>query len=95
MSDASAAEAPKPLRVYTRDEVAREGSSPACLLIILENGVYDVTEFRRVHPGGEDIVWSFAGRDATSAFESISHSTRAHNMLPRYQVGILAPGNSR
>jgi cytochrome b involved in lipid metabolism len=82
-------EPPRPLREFTRAEVERESSTGARLLIILEDGVYDVTEFRKVHPGGEDILWSFAGRDASSAFESISHSTRAHNMLDKFKVGYL------
>ena len=82
---------PPPLRQYTRGEVELEGGKGGKMLVIIDDGVYDVTEFRKVHPGGEDVLWSFAGRDASSAFTAISHSTRAHNMMDKYKVGVVVP----
>lgn len=78
--------------MYTREEVQREGSNADHMLVIIDDGVYDITKFRTVHPGGEEILWTWAGRDATGAFYAISHSTRAHRMLDTYKVGTLAGG---
>lgn len=35
--------------------------------VVIHNYVYDVSEFGRVHPGG-DILYQFCGQDATAAF---------------------------
>lgn len=40
----------------TRSDVASKGCSVgSCILIILDNLVYDVTQFASEHPGGEDV----------------------------------------
>ncbi|KAH9381130.1 hypothetical protein HPB48_005544 [Haemaphysalis longicornis] len=44
--------------------------------------------FRR-HPGGEEILWEHAGRDATLAFMGTGHTREAVGLLQQYCVGIL------
>ena len=78
-------------KTLTRAEV-RESRDRA--LLVLYNGVYDVTAFGRTHPGGEAVISEFVGRDATSAFESVGHSTRARAMLERLRIGTLAPADT-
>ena len=82
--------APVPLRNYTRAEVEREGSTSDKVLIVIEDGVYDVSEFRKIHPGGVDVLTALMGRDATGAFAAVGHSTRAHSMMEKYKVGLLS-----
>ena len=50
--------------------------------------MYDVTEFRKRHPGGEDVLLVAAGRDATQVFETY-HPLRIHELLGKFQVGEL------
>lgn len=51
-----------------RAEVGLHSTRKSCWVIIYEN-VYDITEFLERHPGGASILLTYAGRDATEAFE--------------------------
>jgi nitrate reductase (NAD(P)H) len=57
-------------------------------LIIVNNEVYDCTEYLELHPGGMDSIMINAGGDATEDFTAI-HSTKATKMLKRYYIGDL------
>lgn len=46
--------------VYSREEVAQHSTSDDAWIII-DNFVYDITKFARVHPGGTKIVLDYAG----------------------------------
>jgi len=61
--------------------------------IIVRNGVYNLTEFLKQHPGGRDIILSRAGGDATSFF-TIRHggSTEQVAMIDRFRIGELPEG---
>ncbi len=50
-----------------RTEVARHNSRKSCWIIINDT-VYDVTEFLRNHPGGERAILVYAGKDASKEF---------------------------
>jgi cytochrome b involved in lipid metabolism len=79
------------LPALTRAEVAAFDTR---LLVIVGEGVYDVTEFSHVHPGGKAMLDSFAGRDGTDAFDSIhSHhpASKARAILATLKVARLAP----
>merc|ERR1711957_862103 len=56
--------------IYTMEEVKRHTTKADCWVVI--NGrVLDVTSFMPVHPGGENVLFGFAGKDATTMFNSI------------------------
>ncbi|KAJ1731669.1 hypothetical protein LPJ61_002418 [Coemansia biformis] len=57
--------------------------------IVISNRVYDVTKFLEEHPGGEEVILEYAGRDATEAFEDIGHSEDARDMLKDFFIGVL------
>lgn len=78
----------KPLRLYTRSEVASAASVESVLVIIL-NGVYDLTSFVELHPGGGSVLFAYVGRDATGGFEAIGHSVSAHEWMKQYKVGEI------
>ncbi|CAL1547216.1 unnamed protein product [Lymnaea stagnalis] len=73
---------------YSRTEVADHCSSESCWMVI-NNRVYDVTRFLRIHPGGDDIMLEYGGHDATSAFIDKGHSLDAYDMLAEYCIGVV------
>jgi len=50
--------------------------------VIIQNKVYDVTEFLPDHPGGAEIILRYAGRDATSVYEPIHPQDALEKNLP-------------
>ncbi|OKL61658.1 Cytochrome b2, mitochondrial [Talaromyces atroroseus] len=54
----------------TGQQVAQHHSKDSCWVIV-HGRAYDVTEFLPEHPGGQNIILKYAGRDATEAFEPI------------------------
>jgi sulfite reductase (NADPH) flavoprotein alpha-component len=57
-------------------EVAQRNNEKAGFWTILDQSVYDMTEFAELHPGGRTIVRAYAGIDASHAYE------RAHTQAP-------------
>ncbi|KAF9605163.1 hypothetical protein IFM89_014154 [Coptis chinensis] len=51
--------------------------------------VYDVTKFLEDHPGGDDVLLSATGKDATDDFEDVGHSSSARAMLDDFLVGDI------
>jgi cytochrome b involved in lipid metabolism len=49
--------------------------------------VYDVTKFLEHHPGGDDVLISATGKDATNDFEDVGHSVDAHNLMKDFEIG--------
>ncbi|XP_051169565.1 uncharacterized protein LOC127286940 [Leptopilina boulardi] len=76
------------LRSISLDEVAWHDTLDDCWLIIYDY-VYDCTDFVKNHPGGQDILLEYAGRDATLAFIGTGHSKVAKQILERYLIGEL------
>ncbi|KAL7552554.1 hypothetical protein ACHAWF_015798 [Thalassiosira exigua] len=58
--------------------------------IVVNNKVYDCTEYLDLHPGGADSILINAGEDSTEDFVAI-HSTKATKMLDKFYVGDLDP----
>lgn len=73
---------------YTLYDVCLHCHRDDCWLVI-HNRVYDVTSFLSRHPGGEEILWEHAGRDATMAFTGTGHTLDAVNLLGQYCIGVL------
>ncbi|XP_050372760.1 cytochrome b5 [Argentina anserina] len=75
-------------KVFTLAEVSDHNAPKDCWLII--NGkVYDVTKFMEDHPGGDDVLLSATGKDATDDFEDVGHSDNARDMLKDFYVGEI------
>ena len=52
-------------------------------------GVYDVTEFLAVHPGGRAILAGVGGTDATTMFETLHDATILEEIAAPYRLGAL------
>lgn len=50
---------------------------------------YDVTTYLAEHPGGDDILISFAGTDATEKFQSVNHTAYAKSLRNARLVGAM------
>ncbi|XP_064841065.1 cytochrome b5-like [Oncorhynchus masou masou] len=73
---------------YTLEEVKTHNKRTDAWLIIHDK-VYNITSFLAEHPGGEDVLMSQAGTDATVSFEDVGHSKDARAMLIKYYIGEL------
>ncbi|KAJ7743799.1 cytochrome b5-like heme/steroid binding domain-containing protein [Mycena metata] len=65
----------------------RANSTKDNLYILIHEKVYNVTKFLDEHPGGDEVILSEAGQDATEAFEDVGHSDEARELLPGMLVG--------
>lgn len=76
----------------TVGEVSKHGSEVDCWLII-NNSVYDVSQYLLLHPGGKDRIIPYCGQDATSAYSTQggkgSHSAIAGGELEKLKIGQL------
>jgi cytochrome b involved in lipid metabolism len=75
-------------KVFTLAEVSEHKTSNDCWLII-SGKVYDVTKFLEDHPGGDDVLLSATGKDATDDFEDVGHSSSARAMMDELLVGEI------
>ncbi|CAA7404836.1 unnamed protein product [Spirodela intermedia] len=74
--------------IYTLADVSKHNTHEDCWLVI-DGKVYDVTKFLDDHPGGDDVLLSSTGKDATEDFEDVGHSTSARSMMDEYLVGHI------
>lgn len=58
----------------------------AGLNVIINGGVYDLTEFKARHPGGEAILYESNGHDASQIFSLALHSYYAHNLMKEFLI---------
>ncbi|KAE9600836.1 hypothetical protein Lal_00011209 [Lupinus albus] len=75
-------------KLFTLDEVSHHNHSKDCWLLI-HGKVYNVTKFLDDHPGGDDVLLSSTGKDATNDFDDIGHSTSAVAMMDEFYVGDI------
>ncbi|KAH9006777.1 cytochrome b5-like heme/steroid binding domain-containing protein [Lactarius hatsudake] len=70
----------------------RQHTTKESIWVLLNGKVYDVTKFIDEHPGGDEVILSEAGKDATEAFEDVGHSDEARALLPGFLVGEFEKG---
>ncbi|OIT31983.1 PREDICTED: cytochrome b5-like [Nicotiana attenuata] len=75
-------------KVHAFNEVAEHNKKDDCWLIIFGK-VYNVTSFLDDHPGGDDVLLTATGKDATDDFEDVGHSDDAREMMKKYYVGEI------
>ena len=78
----------KNINEYTVSEVNIHNKITDCWIII-NSRVYNVTNYIEDHPGGQDKILEFAGKDASEAFEHVNHSSNAYNILDKYFIGRI------
>jgi len=80
------------LRLIRMSEVIKHHSKND-LWLIIENKVYDLTEFVAGdlggHPGGAEVLLAWGGCDATAEFMFVAHSPVARRLLKKFLIGAL------
>ncbi|GAA5842527.1 hypothetical protein JCM11251_004897 [Rhodosporidiobolus azoricus] len=56
------------IKTFTAEQIATHTSPDKGVWLVVEGGVYDVTDFLDDHPGGKKILLNMAGKDATDKF---------------------------
>ncbi|KDP22680.1 hypothetical protein JCGZ_02465 [Jatropha curcas] len=75
-------------KIHKFEDVAVHNKTKDCWLII-SGKVYDVTSFMDDHPGGDEVLLSSTGKDATNDFEDVGHSDSARDMMEKYYIGEI------
>lgn len=76
------------LRIYTLEDVLRHRKPDDCW-IVRNGNVYNVSSFLHDHPGGDDIILEWAGKDVGEVMKNgeHSHSDSAFDMMAEFLVG--------
>lgn len=78
-------------RLITRSELSLH-NMPKDLWIAVGNNVYDITDFSKFHPGGENILMYRAGRQAEDLFLSVHNDcVGVKSLLECMLIGQLEP----
>jgi len=82
----------KSLPVYAREFVEREVAEKKVSWVIMNNIVYDVSEFLPMHPGGDTILKPYLGKDITKAFNGgvYAHTNSAKLLLDTLRIGVIS-----
>ncbi|PWN53534.1 putative cytochrome b5 [Violaceomyces palustris] len=78
-------------KIVTMEELAKHKDHEN-LWLLIDGKVYDVSKFMDEHPGGDEVLISEAGKDATEAFEDVGHSDDARSLLGPMFVGEIEGG---
>lgn len=72
----------------TPTEIAKHNTSADCWLVMDQN-VYNATNYLRLHPGGANRISPYCGKDATAAYTNQGHSGAAAQQKAMLQIGTL------
>lgn len=79
------------LRIFTIDDLTVHNKKGDCW-IVRNGNVYDVSTFVEDHPGGDDLILQYAGKDIGEAMddpEEHVHSVSAYDILDEHLIGKL------
>ncbi|KAJ3315445.1 fatty acid alpha-hydroxylase [Boothiomyces sp. JEL0838] len=79
------------INIFTPEEVAAHHTTSS-VWVTVAGKVYDITEFMDDHPGGDEILLQYGGKDITKVLQDPNehlHSDSAYEMLQQYYIGDL------
>lgn len=71
---------------YSRQNIATRNTRENANIII-DNVVYDITNFIEDHPGGVDVLLENLGKDASKCFTDVGHSDIAIEWRKKFEIG--------
>ena len=87
--DQNKSEKRDPLMIST--SVLRQHTQPCDCWIALDSVVFDVSQYLEYHPGGQDEILRYAGKDCTKIFQDIHPWINFKAILGPLMVGFLIP----
>lgn len=81
-----------PAEIFTLDQIAEHSSLEDCWIVV-EEVVYDITEFPDEHPGGAEAVTQWCGQDASFGFSTKNNSGDAHSVKSKLFLDKYFKGN--
>jgi L-lactate dehydrogenase (cytochrome) len=76
------------MNTYSLEQVSHHNSKDDCWIVI-DDGVYDITDFIPIHPGGKTMIFRVAGQDATEYFHEL-HQPKILDLVGKdYFIGRL------
>jgi len=79
-------------KTFTAAEVAKHNTEQDCWIII-NNKVYDVTKFLKLHPGGKKVLLGVGGQECTEQFNQFHNATAVLGKYgPKLLIGELEGG---
>ncbi|WP_010180188.1 cytochrome b5 domain-containing protein [Aquimarina agarilytica] len=78
-------------RNYYISDIVNKNNDKNGYWLSINDKVYDVTEFKEIHPGGDKIIIDNSGRDGTHEFKKANHnsSKEIESLLSMYCIGNL------
>jgi sulfite reductase (NADPH) flavoprotein alpha-component len=78
-------------QTYDASEIVLRNDDENGYWMVINGRVYDLTEFSHLHPGGFKIILSYAGMDATQAYQKVLHDVNPEvdSMLGMYEIGVV------
>ena len=77
-------------KTYTSAEVATHSGASSCWSIIDDN-VYDLTNWIPQHPGGQQAILALCGKNGTAAFHGQHDDAKKQaDILATMKIGVLA-----
>lgn len=74
------------VKYWSLAEVAKHNKPEDCFIVV-QNKVYDISDFVEDHPGGVESVLRNPGGDNTEKFSGIQHPAKVWDMIEEYYVG--------
>ncbi|PGH14803.1 hypothetical protein AJ79_02819 [Helicocarpus griseus UAMH5409] len=74
-------------KTFTTAEVAQHNKADSGMYIIIDNKVYNVTDFLDEHPGGAKILKRVAGKDASKQFWKYHNESVLKKYGGKLQIG--------
>ena len=81
------------VRTITLAEVKQHDSTSSDPWIVILGKVVAINEYKDEHPGGDEVLLEYSGRDATKYFKEIGHGSNAEQEMVKYIVGELETDN--
>ena len=74
--------------IYKIEDIMEHNKRDDCWIVI-NNIVYDITDFIDDHPGGDSILITVAGTDASNFFNELHRPELLEEIAINYKIGII------